>query len=923
MKNTTPFSSGRLLRVLLAASLAFAARAASAQDASTTTTTTTTTETTPKKDDTVKMETFNVTGSYLPPAANAVAVPVITISTKAIENSGENINVLDILKKTVPQFSGNTNLGSSNGNISNNLTYGGSQLALRNASTHVLVNGRRMAYAPVGATGGFQFVDVNMIPVSAIERIEILADGASAIYGSDAVGGVVNIILKSDYEGFETGGRYGWTSNQGHYSERSAYIVGGVSNGKTSMTVSAEWTKVDPIFNYQRSFATPVFATQSFAGSVSLSGVVPAAFYLLAGNLNAPPVTPGGLSPAALVAAGIYGGPNSTATQTNIFNLAKAVTMLIGNDRQAMTFDFNHKITDSLEAFGDFMYSYTHTLEQLNGQPITSTLNPGAPNDPFNVKVVARNRLVDHPRQYIEDTTGVRAVAGLRGKINEDWSWESAADYSRIEMNYQNRGVINQANLTAALASGQINLFAITQAPGAVDASGIVGTATGTFVSTLSNYDFKVHGKVFDLPAGSLDLAAGGEVRQESLSAVADPLSVISPVTGTLGWNGATTLTPFQVGRTVKSLFGEVRVPIFKDAPGAHLLEVTAAVRTESYSDTAGPTVPKVELRYLPFNDEFALRGTYSKSFSAPTLFQLFGPSGVGFSPSLSFPAFGGGTVTNVQTNQTTGANPALNPARSENHTFGFVYSPKAVKGLSMSVDYWNIRQSQLVATLGAQTIVSDVELNGPASPYAQFVHFNSFNGTPVTAKGQMSATDPSNIYVTNLLVNLASVKQDGYDITAKYVYNDDNVGRFEFATNLGIYNHYLTVGIPNTAPEEDVGFSSALSGTIPRWSTYTSVDFSRGSYHAFIGERYIPKVTDNVDGTTVGAWYTTDLSADYTFGASVRYLAGARLTLGINNVFNKMPPIDPTLYGSLSNADIGTYNPVGRFFYVDMKFKF
>jgi iron complex outermembrane receptor protein len=490
-------------------------------------------------------------------------------------------------------------------------------------------------------------------------------------------------------------------------------------------------------------------------------------------------------------------------------------------------------------------------------------------------------------------------------------------------MNYQNRGVINQANLAAALASGQINLFAIKQAPGAVDASGIVGTATGTFVSTLSNYDFKVHGKVFDLPAGSFDIAAGGEVRQEALSAVADPLSVISPVTGALGWNGATTLTPFQVGRTVKSVFAEARLPIFKDAPGAHLLEVTAAVRSESYSDTAGPTVPKVSLRYLPWNDEFALRGTYSKSFSAPTLFQLFGPSGVGFSPSLSFPAFGGGQVTNVQTNQTTGANPGLNPARSENHTLGFVYSPKAVKGLSVSVDYWNIRQSQLISSLGAQTIVSDVELNGPASPYAQFVHFNAFTGAPVTAKGQMSATDPSSIYVTNLLVNLASVKQDGFDVTAKYVYNNDAVGRFEFATNLGIYNHYTTVSIPNTPAEEDVGFSSALSGTIPRWSTYTSVDFTRGSYHAFLGERYVPSVVDNVDGARIGAWYTTDLAADYTFGSTVRYLAGAKLTLGINNVFNKMPPTDPTLYGSLSNADIGTYNPIGRFFYVDLKFKF
>lgn len=918
MNKTTLFSPGGLARALLAFGLTFAARAAFAQDPNPAVTTTT-----EKKDETVQMAAFNVTGSYLAPAANVVAIPVITVDAKAIQNSGENVNVLDILKKTVPQFTGNTNLGHENGNISNNLTYGGSQLALRNATTLVLIDGRRMAYAPVSATGGFQFVDVNMIPVAAIDRIEILADGASAIYGSDAVAGVVNIILKSDYEGFEAGGRYGWSTNKGNYAERAAYIVGGTGSGKTSMTVSAEWVKTDPLYNYERPFSTPVYGTQSFAGSVSLSGVVPAAFYLLNPSLNAPPVTPGGLSPAQLVANGTYSGPNSTTQQTQIFNLANAVTMLIANERQAMTLSFTHKITDSLEAFGDFMYSRTDTVEQLNGQPITSTLNPGAPNDPFNVRVVARNRLTDHPRQYIEDTIGIRGVFGLRGKINENWSWESAADYSHIDMSYQNPGVINQANLSAALASGQINLFAIHQAQGAVEASGIVGIATGSFDSVLSNYDFKAHGRLFDLPAGSVDLAFGAEVRQESLSAVADPLSQISPVTGALGWNGATTLYPFNVGRTVESFFGEVRVPIFKDVPGAHLLEFTGAIRTEHYSDTSGPTVPKLQLRYLPMNDEFALRGTYSKSFSAPTLYQLYGPSGVGFTPTLTFTDINGNVVNNIQMNQTTGSNPSLNPARSENFTVGAVYSPKAVKGLSLSVDYWNIRQSQLISTLGANTIVQDVELNGPASPYAQFAHFNAFNGAPVTAKGQMSTTDPSNVYITNLLVNLASVKQDGLDIAFKYTYNNDNVGRFEFNSNFGINFHYETVAIPGTPAEEDVGYSSVLSGTIPRWSNYTSVDFTRGPYHSALGLRYIPSVTDNQDGTKVADWYTVDLLADYTFGAGTGFLSGARITIGVNNMFNKMPPTDPTIYGSLSNADIGTYNPIGRFFYTDLKFKF
>ncbi len=188
-----------------------------------TTTTTTTTTTTPAPEASVQtMEKFEVTGSYLPPAANSVAIPVITVDSAAIENSGNTTSVLEILRKTTPQFSGNSNVGAQNANVGSGSTQGGAQLALRNASTLVLINGRRsgMANSATAASGNSQFVDVNQIPVAAIEaHREVLADGASAIYGSDAIAGVVNIILKSDYEGFEAGARYGWSTDQGHYAE--------------------------------------------------------------------------------------------------------------------------------------------------------------------------------------------------------------------------------------------------------------------------------------------------------------------------------------------------------------------------------------------------------------------------------------------------------------------------------------------------------------------------------------------------------------------------------------------------------------------------------------------------------------------------------------------------------------------------------
>jgi iron complex outermembrane receptor protein len=197
--------------------------------------TTASTDTT-KKDDTEVLEKFTVTGSYLPPAANTVATPVISVTSAQIDTSGETSNLLEVLRKTVPQFTGNGNLGNANANVSSGSTQGGSELALRNTSTLVLINGRRAAVSPASASGGGGFVDVNMIPLAAIERIDVLMEGSSAIYGTDAVAGVVNVILKSNYEGFEAGTYYGFSTNNGHYVEKSGYVVGGASTGKTSIT---------------------------------------------------------------------------------------------------------------------------------------------------------------------------------------------------------------------------------------------------------------------------------------------------------------------------------------------------------------------------------------------------------------------------------------------------------------------------------------------------------------------------------------------------------------------------------------------------------------------------------------------------------------------------------------------------------------
>ncbi len=161
----------------------------------------------------VKLATFVVTGSNIPTAADSTDAPVVIIGRQDIEQTGLNANLLQILRESIPAFAGRSNSGVSNATNVNQNTAGGSQIALHNLDTLILLNGRRIAMSGINATGGKNFVDINQIPVAAIDHMEVLTDGASAIYGSDAIGGVVNIILKSNYEGAELGGRYAVSTN--------------------------------------------------------------------------------------------------------------------------------------------------------------------------------------------------------------------------------------------------------------------------------------------------------------------------------------------------------------------------------------------------------------------------------------------------------------------------------------------------------------------------------------------------------------------------------------------------------------------------------------------------------------------------------------------------------------------------------------
>ena len=243
----------------------------------------------------------------------------MTLTAADIEKTGISTDLADVLRRTQPAFYGANNLGSDVANINSGDSNGGSGLSLRNRSTLVLINGRRAAISPVIASGGGSFVDVSVIPISAVDRVEVLSDGASATYGSDAVSGVVNIIMKTNYQGAEMGGSYGFSTNKGHWANRSYYGVFGATQGKTSLTVSTEWKNSDPLIQKERDYSTGLFRTPSYAGVINIGND----FYYLNPSANAPARNLD-LTAAQLVAQGVYAGPLTQDGATKFLDLAKS-----------------------------------------------------------------------------------------------------------------------------------------------------------------------------------------------------------------------------------------------------------------------------------------------------------------------------------------------------------------------------------------------------------------------------------------------------------------------------------------------------------------------------------------------------------------------------------------------------------------------
>jgi iron complex outermembrane receptor protein len=957
------------LAALLGACVAFSLQAQTA----TTTTTTTTDENSPQV-----MAQFVVTGSNIENAGAALSIPVSVLAPSDIENSGVETNVLDVLRKISPSVSG---LGGENATTSGGDTNGGSEVSLHNLPTLVLVNGRRLAYDPVDGSGGSEFVDLNTIPLAAIDRIEVLSDGSSAIYGADALGGVINIILKKDYNGWEADAHYGFSDLPGHYSERTGSLTGGVSNGTTSVTVSFEYTQSDPIFENERPYTNPFYASIYVPGILEVFGLASSydEAFQLAPGVNAPPGG-GTYTIQQLVAMGVYkdlgsfNDPGVLNEVEHILNLAAKQTLVESNKRQSVTINMSHKIFgDSLEGFGYMLYSHVNTQYGLNAQPLfpyistpnsdlvifgAPTVPPGneyvpvnAPTNPLSqasldqgftdgsggMGALVHNRFVQYPRIFQDDDESFTAVAGLRGTINADWSWEAAVNLNRYTDNYTNPGVLDENNLIAAFVSGQVNPFAITQAPGALN--GVLGTAYVNYISTNNTFDGLLRGALFDLPAGKVRFAAGAEFSRQNLTAVPD-LNTANNL-----WIDSPTVLPFDANRTITSYYAEVEIPLVdKDhpLPGVYSAALGAAGRYDSYSGGVGSSkVPKVDLKYQPFDDQLTLRASAGESFIAPPLYSLFGPTTQGSSSELTYTGSNGTQYSNVQMQEVAGSNPSLKPSTASTWEAGFTFTPKAVLNLSVTFDYFDTTQHKIVGAIDQSTIVQSVENLGAASPYVSFIHFGSPSGPqPIgDTPGQISSKPLAAVYIIDPLLNLGSVAIKGYDAAVTYVVPTSHFGRFEVDEALTVYDSYLIQVLPQENYFQNAGHvdqvaATALDegGTTPRFKSYTSFKWTHRGFDLLAAFTFVPSVTDIGSGGVneapplpVASYSQWDFAASYKLAALhlSRWSDGMTVRIGVNNAFNYVPPVAPYQLED-TKSDISAYNGgIGRMFFVDASYKF
>ncbi|MDN3577084.1 TonB-dependent receptor [Chitinimonas viridis] len=838
--------------------------------------------------DEVKTERIQVTGSNIKRVAAEGATQVVTLNREQIERSGAT-SAGEVLR-LLPAIN-----GDDNSTYSLRPTDSGYQAANARGSFSatsdilVLVDGRRM---PVYPEQG-QVVDLNSVPMSAIERVEYLNSGASSIYGSDAVMGVINIITRKSLEGVQLRARLGETSrNDG--ARLLTSIAAGYGNLETqgwNLMVSGEYEKVDNIFMRDRNNTRTADLrhlggpdrrlASSPDGNLQRANGTWQPLSTCTGN------TPAGGVPLPSVGRGLFCpfDPNSTTQiQPEVESVGLMANLMV-------------KFGENLNLRTNMLYKHKESGNFLNPNPLTLAFNANQNGNPYNERVTVAIRPLGPGLMRNKDIEVdlTRLSATLSGSI-KDFEWEVNAASGKSEYAESGSGYYNAAKLAAAQANGTLNPFNGTFTAANVMALGILEAPKRTSETQLDSIDFIARGDLFELPAGPVGFAGGLGYFEETYKDTPDPLQVA----------GALFQDP-QLATVNKSrdnvyYFGEVNVPVIKG------LDLGLAIRQDKYTEFKSPVTSTVSLRYQPVT-QFLLRASYGEGFKAPTLRQLYATQTSGFPSAKDFTgcAINGQTPAQCVTRQyqaRSTSNASLKPEQSESKTAGFVFAP--IKNLTFSVDYTQIDKTDQIETLVLQDVLSN-----PTIPVAGYG--TAANLVTRLPNGLIDET----VAIILPRANLAKTSTKLLDFNIQ--------GRTQFgATRISVDNalNYIISAkkspLPGVALAEYVG----LSG-FQRWRNVASVKAENGPWSGSVSVRSIAGFVDTLSPSAAASTPHSPSSfttADLLFGYG-GFMKNSKVELGVRNVFDRAPTW-AAASNSSSNVDLA-HDVTGRYYYLSLQLGF
>ena len=909
-----------------------------------------------------------VTGSRIQRRDAASVGPLLTLTSEDIAKSG-SVTAGDLLQKLPSagvSLNSNGTQGTSYGASSINLRYLGGAEGSGNRVL-VLVDGHRWVDA-VGQRGFRDFVDLNTIPMGMIDGIEVLKDGASAIYGADAIAGVVNIKTIQPFDGIRAATRAGVT-DKGDGAEYSATLNVGKRFGHGSIILSGSYYESKPIRTDDRPLTTVSLVP------VTTPGTSPAGLYILPGLANSAYFgTAAGFAsasaPVALNGAGtIYGSGASadnafhTASLPNDFynTQAQGIYSTGPSKRYGFYGRFDYALSDSVNFKIEALYNdrksdqlFSPVLLDIGGTagtvrgfsiPSNQAFNPfgtanGAPaanaltfaaNSAFRIRKVMSD--VGN-RDNIQDVETWRIAGGLDGSFplfGNRWHWDTFATYSKNRINTVALNGINYDNLflglgnpaTCAATAGcvPINLFGpMTKA----QADYIRFTARESNYTELWDATANVTGTLFTLPAGDVALAIGYEYRRNRGVDTPDPVANTAPTYLNPALYAKTTVqtrTPTTGSYDLHEVYGELSVPILKDSPLGKSLDLSLAGRYSRYSTVGGKATFKAGAGYRPIAGVL-LRGTYAQGFRAPSILELYqgarqtsfqgtDPCNGGAAANSGKPGCAGVPAGYNQANYNlNGLIPGVISGNRDlrpetSDSISAGIALTPLRGLSLTVDYYSIKIKNAIA---AQTPTQILQLCAlRAGTFCDLVQRDAGTGA-----------------ILNLLQgaqNLNSIKTDGVDATLRYDFRT-SIGKISAVTDVSYLGSFRTVApdptTGGTIVDNRAGKGDTPRATYPRWKGQASLSWDGDGANAVLRARYIGKTTDVANPVkNAETKAVTYIDAEMGFDVSD---GKARFGFGVNNLFDIQPPA--SYANAPINYDIYTYDARGRFLYARFSVK-